>query len=41
MLTGYRHPLEIKDLWDMNYEDCTREVVPLFNKYLERSFKAK
>lgn len=39
---GYRHPLETKDLWDMNYEDSSREVVPIFDKHWERSLiKAK
>lgn len=39
---GYRHPLETKDLWSMNYEDSSREVVPIFDKHWERSLiKAK
>ncbi|XP_050432447.1 multidrug resistance-associated protein 1 isoform X1 [Adelges cooleyi] len=40
--TGYRRPLEAKDLWSMNYQDSSREVVPIFDKYWERSLiKAK
>lgn len=40
--TGYRRPLETKDLWNMNYEDSSREVVPVFDKHWERSLiKAK
>ncbi|XP_050541854.1 multidrug resistance-associated protein 1 isoform X1 [Daktulosphaira vitifoliae] len=40
--TGYKRPLEAKDLWSMNYEDSSREVVPIFDKHWERSLiKAK
>ncbi|VVC43741.1 Hypothetical protein CINCED_3A019450 [Cinara cedri] len=40
--TGYRRPLVTSDLWNMNYEDSSREVVPVFDKYWERSLiKAK
>lgn len=40
--TGYRRPLETSDLWNMNYEDSSREVVPIFDKHWERSLiKAK
>nr|CAH7765033.1 unnamed protein product [Callosobruchus chinensis] len=31
--TGYRKPLEMKDLWDMNPEDSSKEVVPVFEKH--------
>ena len=36
-LKGYRNPLEQKDLWDMNPEDQSKEVMPLFSKHWERS----
>jgi len=40
--TGYNRPLETKDLWNMNYDDSSREVVPVFDKHWERSLiKAK
>eukprot|EP00102_Acyrthosiphon_pisum_P020986 XP_016658196.1 PREDICTED: multidrug resistance-associated protein 1 isoform X2 [Acyrthosiphon pisum] len=40
--TGYNRPLETKDLWNMNYDDSSREVVPIFDKHWERSLiKAK
>ncbi|XP_037545242.1 multidrug resistance-associated protein 1-like [Nematolebias whitei] len=28
MVTGYRRPLEEKDLWSLNAEDCSHKVVP-------------
>uniref|UniRef100_A0A3Q2VXI3 Multidrug resistance-associated protein 1 n=1 Tax=Haplochromis burtoni TaxID=8153 RepID=A0A3Q2VXI3_HAPBU len=28
MMTGYRRPLEEKDLWSLNAEDCSHRVVP-------------
>ncbi|XP_061829744.1 multidrug resistance-associated protein 1 [Nerophis lumbriciformis] len=28
MMRGYRHPLEEKDLWSLNPEDCSQKVVP-------------
>ncbi|XP_037025227.1 multidrug resistance-associated protein 1 isoform X2 [Bradysia coprophila] len=34
---GYRNPLEHKDLWDMNPEDTSKEVMPLFAKYWNQS----
>lgn len=34
---GYRKPLETSDLWEMNPEDQCIEVVPLFDKYWEKS----
>ncbi|KAL5238885.1 hypothetical protein ACI65C_006295 [Semiaphis heraclei] len=40
--TGYNRPLETKDLWNMNYDDSSQEVVPVFDKHWERSLiKAK
>lgn len=34
---GYRKPLENEDLWDMNPEDTSKEVMPLFDKYWKQS----
>lgn len=34
---GYRRPLEQKDLWDMNPEDSSKEIMPLFMRYWERA----
>lgn len=34
---GYRNPLENKDLWDMNAEDSSKEIMPIFLKYWYRS----
>lgn len=34
---GYRRPLEQKDLWDMNPEDSSKEIMPIFLKYWDRS----
>lgn len=28
MITGYKRPLEEKDLWSLNSEDCSQKVVP-------------
>ncbi|XP_067333226.1 multidrug resistance-associated protein 1 isoform X2 [Channa argus] len=28
MVTGYKHPLEEKDLWSLNQDDCSHKVVP-------------
>ncbi|MED6290494.1 Multidrug resistance-associated protein 1, partial [Characodon lateralis] len=28
MMVGYRRPLEEKDLWSLNHEDCSHRVVP-------------
>ncbi|XP_025410477.1 multidrug resistance-associated protein 1 isoform X2 [Sipha flava] len=40
--TGYKHPLDTKDLWSMNHEDSSRVIVPIFDKHWERSLiKAK
>ncbi|ODM95243.1 Multidrug resistance-associated protein 1 [Orchesella cincta] len=30
---GYRKPLEYADLWDLNPDEKSRQVVPLFDKY--------
>lgn len=34
---GYRNPLVQEDLWEMNPEDTSKEVMPLFAKYWEQS----
>lgn len=36
---GFRNPLETKDLWSMNPEDTCQEVVPLFDKYWEKTLQ--
>ncbi|VEN64596.1 unnamed protein product [Callosobruchus maculatus] len=36
---GYRKPLEIKDLWDLNPEDSAKELVPIFEKHWQASIK--
>jgi ATP-binding cassette subfamily C (CFTR/MRP) protein 1 len=36
---GFRKPLETKDLWNMNPEDTSKEVVPLFDKYWEETLR--
>ncbi|XP_077285786.1 multidrug-Resistance like Protein 1 isoform X3 [Arctopsyche grandis] len=36
---GFRRPLVIEDLWSMNPEDSSAEVVPLFDKYWNKSLK--
>lgn len=30
---GYRKPLEAEDLWDINPEDTSKQMVPRFDKY--------
>ncbi|XP_063235805.1 multidrug resistance-associated protein 1-like isoform X3 [Bacillus rossius redtenbacheri] len=32
---GFRKPLEMKDLWNMNPQDTAREIVPVFDKHWE------
>ncbi|XP_029344396.1 multidrug resistance-associated protein 1 isoform X2 [Acyrthosiphon pisum] len=40
--SGYKRPIEFKDLWNMNYDDSSQEVLSVFDKYWERSLiKAK
>nr|CAD7427423.1 unnamed protein product [Timema monikensis] len=34
---GFRKPLETSDLWNMNPEDTSSEIVPIFDKYWEKS----
>lgn len=34
---GYRKPLEQPDLWDMNPEDSSKEIMPIFLKYWDRA----
>lgn len=34
---GYRNPLVNEDLWSMNPEDTSKEVMPLFAKYWQKS----
>lgn len=34
---GYRKPLEQPDLWDMNPEDSSKEIMPIFMKYWDRA----
>jgi len=36
---GFRHPLEVKDLWDMNPEDMCKEVAPQFINSWEKAVK--
>ncbi|KAG5890605.1 hypothetical protein JTB14_005118 [Gonioctena quinquepunctata] len=36
---GFRKPLETKDLWEMNPEDSSRELVPIFEKHWQNSLK--
>lgn len=38
-LTGFKRPLEQKDLWDMNPEDSSRELVPKFEKYWHKTLQ--
>lgn len=33
---GYKKPLEQNDLWDLNPEDSSKEIMPTFSKYCER-----
>nr|CAD7572885.1 unnamed protein product [Timema californicum] len=39
--TGYRRPLEKTDLWGLNPEDLTQEVVPKFCKHWDRTVRSK
>ncbi|XP_054850774.1 multidrug resistance-associated protein 1-like isoform X1 [Eublepharis macularius] len=42
MVQGYRHPLEAKDLWSLNKEDTSEEVVPgLVKNWAKECAKAK
>ncbi|KAL8175271.1 UNVERIFIED_CONTAM: Multidrug resistance-associated protein 1 [Gekko kuhli] len=42
MTQGYRHPLEAKDLWSLNKEDMSEEVVPgLVKNWAKECAKAK
>ncbi|XP_034021454.1 multidrug resistance-associated protein 1-like, partial [Thalassophryne amazonica] len=42
MLNGYRRPLEEKDLWSLNSEDCSQRVVPqLVQRWTTECQKAK
>lgn len=34
---GFRHPLEQKDLWDMNPEDSSKEIMPKFLRFWDRA----
>lgn len=34
---GYKRPLEQKDLWDMNPEDSSKEIMPIFLKYWDQA----
>ncbi|KAI5710680.1 hypothetical protein M8J75_010653 [Diaphorina citri] len=36
---GYRKPLENKDLWNLNHEDTSKEIVPLFDKHWNESLR--
>ncbi|XP_074036471.1 multidrug resistance-associated protein 1-like [Leptinotarsa decemlineata] len=36
---GFRKPLERDDLWEMNPENCSRELVPTFEKYWQNSLR--
>ncbi|XP_072401346.1 multidrug resistance-associated protein 1 isoform X12 [Diabrotica undecimpunctata] len=36
---GFKKPLETKDLWDINVEDSSRELVPVFEKYWSQTLK--
>ena len=36
---GYKKPLELSDLWDLNTEDKSRQIVPKFDAYWEESKK--
>lgn len=35
--TGYRRPLVETDLWDLKPEDSSGEIVPLFDKYWQKT----
>lgn len=34
---GFRRPLESEDLWDINEEDSSKEIIPIFMKYWDRA----
>lgn len=36
---GFRKPLEASDLWSMNPEDMSMEVVPKFDKYWDKNLR--
>lgn len=36
-LKGYRNPLEEKDLWDMRAVDASKEIMPIFAKYWNKT----
>lgn len=36
---GFRKPLEPTDLWSMNWADTSREIVPKFDRYWDKSMK--
>ncbi|KAL0880786.1 hypothetical protein ABMA27_001981 [Loxostege sticticalis] len=40
-LTGFRRTLTENDLWSLNPQDSSKEVVPKFDKYWERSLKKR
>uniref|UniRef100_A0A8C0H658 Multidrug resistance-associated protein 1 n=1 Tax=Chelonoidis abingdonii TaxID=106734 RepID=A0A8C0H658_CHEAB len=40
MIQGYRRPLEAKDLWSLNKDDTSGEVVQGLAKYWEKEFEA-
>uniref|UniRef100_A0A674K4E7 Multidrug resistance-associated protein 1 n=1 Tax=Terrapene triunguis TaxID=2587831 RepID=A0A674K4E7_9SAUR len=40
MIQGYRRPLEAKDLWSLNKEDTSEEVVQGLARYWEKEFEA-
>ncbi|CAI6345193.1 unnamed protein product [Macrosiphum euphorbiae] len=35
--SGYKRPIEGYDLWNMNYDDSSQEIVRVFDKHWERS----
>ncbi|CAI6345192.1 unnamed protein product [Macrosiphum euphorbiae] len=40
--SGYKRPIEFKNLWNMNYDNSSQEIVRVFDKHWERSLvKAK
>lgn len=36
-IKGYRNPLEAKDLWDLNEDDSSRYIVPIFEYHLQKT----
>jgi len=36
---GFRHPIEVKDLWDLSPVDSCKEIVPAVNKHWQRALK--